>query len=90
MAPKPYHRHRNLAPPQAVSYLAEQLNNATSEALGCALLSSKSAMTTALDPAAIKSWEDAFQHRIPQVRQLERQLRADLASNKEKLRSLVG
>ncbi|KAA8913117.1 hypothetical protein FN846DRAFT_772638 [Sphaerosporella brunnea] len=43
-----------------------------------------------IDPSSIGSWEDAFQHPIPQVRQLERQLRADLASNKEKLRGLVG
>ncbi|KAF8245089.1 hypothetical protein K440DRAFT_662987 [Wilcoxina mikolae CBS 423.85] len=47
-------------------------------------------MSAPIDPSSISSWEDAFQHPIPQVRQLERQLRADLSSNKEKLRGLVG
>ncbi|KAI5791517.1 hypothetical protein FPQ18DRAFT_336332, partial [Pyronema domesticum] len=47
-------------------------------------------MSTPIDPSTISSWEDAFQHPIPQVRQLERQLRTDLAINKEKLRGLVG
>ena len=47
-------------------------------------------MSNPIDPASITSWEDAFQHPIPQVRQLERQLRADLTANKEKLRGLVG
>jgi hypothetical protein len=47
-------------------------------------------MSAPIDPSSISSWEDAFQHPVPHVRQLERQLRADLASNKEKLRGLVG
>lgn len=47
-------------------------------------------MSAPIDPSSISTWEDAFQHPIPQVRQLERQLRADLAGNKEKLRGLVG
>ncbi|KAI5803182.1 hypothetical protein EDC01DRAFT_497941 [Geopyxis carbonaria] len=47
-------------------------------------------MTAPLDPSSIETWEDAFQYPIPQVRQLERQLRADLGTNKEKLRGLVG
>ncbi|KAL4898594.1 hypothetical protein BDV59DRAFT_167184 [Aspergillus ambiguus] len=42
------------------------------------------------DPQSLKSWHDAFQYPIPTVRRVEQELRRDLASNKEKLRSLVG
>ncbi|RPB02339.1 hypothetical protein L873DRAFT_1762535 [Choiromyces venosus 120613-1] len=42
------------------------------------------------DVKSLKKWEDAFQYPIPQVRQLERQLQAELSSNKMKLRGLVG
>lgn len=42
------------------------------------------------DPKTFGSWEDAFQYPIATVRGLERQLRNDLDSNREKLRSLVG
>ncbi|KAL4976498.1 hypothetical protein BDW66DRAFT_166458 [Aspergillus desertorum] len=38
----------------------------------------------------LKSWQDAFQYPIPTVRRLEQELRRDIASNKEKLRALVG
>ncbi|KAL8898205.1 MAG: hypothetical protein Q9207_006823 [Kuettlingeria erythrocarpa] len=42
------------------------------------------------DPKTFASWEDAFQYPIAAVRGIERQLRIDIASNREKLRSLVG
>ncbi|OOF91175.1 hypothetical protein ASPCADRAFT_211459 [Aspergillus carbonarius ITEM 5010] len=42
------------------------------------------------DPQALKSWEDAFHYPIPTVRRVEQELRRDIASNKEKLRALVG
>ncbi|GES62907.1 hypothetical protein ATEIFO6365_0014002300 [Aspergillus terreus] len=42
------------------------------------------------DPQSLKSWHDAFQYPIPTVRRVEQELRRDIASNKEKLRSLVG
>ncbi|KAL8771795.1 MAG: hypothetical protein Q9194_004787 [Teloschistes cf. exilis] len=42
------------------------------------------------DPKTFGSWEDAFQYPIATVRGLERQLRNDIDSNREKLRSLVG
>lgn len=42
------------------------------------------------DPQSLKTWEDAFQYPIPTVRRLEQELRRDVASNKEKLRALVG
>lgn len=42
------------------------------------------------DPQCLKSWEDAFQYPIPTVRRVEQELRRDIASNKEKLRALVG
>lgn len=42
------------------------------------------------DPDTIKTWDEAFQYPIPVVRRLECQLRGDVASNKEKLRTLVG
>ncbi|KAL4776080.1 hypothetical protein BDW60DRAFT_177691 [Aspergillus nidulans var. acristatus] len=42
------------------------------------------------DPQSLKTWEDAFQYPIPTVRRLEQELRRDIASNKEKLRALVG
>lgn len=38
----------------------------------------------------MKTWEDAFQYPIPTVRRVEQELRRDIASNKEKLRALVG
>ncbi|KAL8692969.1 MAG: hypothetical protein Q9218_002118 [Villophora microphyllina] len=46
--------------------------------------------TEAPDPKTFGSWEDAFQYPIATVRGMERQLRNDLDSNREKLRSLVG
>lgn len=42
------------------------------------------------DALALKSWEDAFQHPLPVVRSLERQLRQHIDDNRQKLRSLVG
>ena len=42
------------------------------------------------DPKTFKSWEEAFQFPLPAVRGMERQLRRDIESNREKLRSLVG
>ncbi|KAL8834766.1 MAG: hypothetical protein Q9170_003615 [Blastenia crenularia] len=42
------------------------------------------------DPKSFQSWEDAFQYPIAAVRGMERQLRNDIDSNREKLRSLVG
>ncbi|RAL02726.1 uncharacterized protein BO80DRAFT_403400 [Aspergillus ibericus CBS 121593] len=42
------------------------------------------------DPQTLKSWEDAFHYPIPTVRRVEQELRRDIASNKEKLRALVG
>ncbi|KAK4866649.1 hypothetical protein LT330_008202 [Penicillium expansum] len=42
------------------------------------------------DPQSLKSWNDAFQYPIPTVRRVEQELRRDIASNKEKLRALVG
>ncbi|KAI9375875.1 Vps51/Vps67-domain-containing protein [Aspergillus egyptiacus] len=42
------------------------------------------------DPQSLKSWQDAFQYPIPTVRRVEQELRRDIASNKEKLRALVG
>ncbi|KAL8693420.1 MAG: hypothetical protein Q9224_003757, partial [Gallowayella concinna] len=42
------------------------------------------------DPKTFGSWEDAFQYPIATVRGMERQLRNDINSNREKLRSLVG
>ncbi|TID19980.1 hypothetical protein E2P81_ATG07280 [Venturia nashicola] len=42
------------------------------------------------DPLTFKSWEDAFQYPIPQVRKLEQQLRSHGEDNRHKLRNLVG
>jgi hypothetical protein len=42
------------------------------------------------DPQSLKSWQDAFQYPIPTVRRVEQELRRDIASNREKLRALVG
>ncbi|EEP78673.1 predicted protein [Uncinocarpus reesii 1704] len=42
------------------------------------------------DAHALKSWQEAFQYPIPTVRRIEHELRRDIVSNKEKLRSLVG
>ncbi|KAL4918070.1 hypothetical protein BDW62DRAFT_182283 [Aspergillus aurantiobrunneus] len=42
------------------------------------------------DPQSLKAWQDAFQYPIPTVRRVEQELRRDIASNKEKLRALVG
>ncbi|KAL8985767.1 MAG: hypothetical protein Q9177_004350 [Variospora cf. flavescens] len=42
------------------------------------------------DPKTFASWEDAFQYPIAAVRGMEKQLRNDIDSNREKLRSLVG
>ncbi|KAL9602832.1 MAG: hypothetical protein Q9219_001527 [cf. Caloplaca sp. 3 TL-2023] len=42
------------------------------------------------DPKTLQSWKDAFQYPIASVRIMEKQLRNDIDSNREKLRSLVG
>ncbi|PGH00687.1 hypothetical protein GX51_05673 [Blastomyces parvus] len=42
------------------------------------------------DAYSLKSWQEAFQHPIPTVRRVEQELRRDISSNKDKLRSLVG
>lgn len=42
------------------------------------------------DSRSLDSWEEAFQYPIPTVRRVEQELRRDIASNKDKLRSLVG
>ncbi|KAL4938855.1 hypothetical protein BDV06DRAFT_200032 [Aspergillus oleicola] len=42
------------------------------------------------DPQSLKAWHNAFQYPIPTVRRVEQELRRDIASNKEKLRALVG
>lgn len=42
------------------------------------------------DIQSLNTWKDAFQYPIPTVRRVEQELRRDIASNKEKLRSLVG
>lgn len=42
------------------------------------------------DPQSLKTWQDAFQYPVPTVRRVEQELRRDIASNKEKLRALVG
>ncbi|KAL1960037.1 hypothetical protein VTO42DRAFT_209 [Malbranchea cinnamomea] len=48
-------------------------------------------MTTDVsDARSLGSWQEAFQHPIPTVRRVEQELRRDIESNKEKLRSLVG
>ncbi|OKL62690.1 hypothetical protein UA08_01406 [Talaromyces atroroseus] len=46
--------------------------------------------TDAWDSRNMKSWKEAFQYPIPTVRKVEQELRCDIASNREKLRSLVG
>ena len=51
---------------------------------------SSSMSAEAPDPKVFRSWEDAFQYPIPAVRGMERQLRRDIDSNREKLRTLVG
>ncbi|ODH52634.1 hypothetical protein GX48_01119 [Paracoccidioides brasiliensis] len=42
------------------------------------------------DAHSLQSWHEAFQHPILTVRRVEQELRRDIASNKDKLRSLVG
>ncbi len=42
------------------------------------------------DPKTFGLWEEAFQYPVPVVRGMERQLRRDIESNREKLRTLVG
>ena len=44
----------------------------------------------AADPKTFQSWVDAFQYPVTTVRGLEKQLRSELDTNREKLRTLVG
>lgn len=48
------------------------------------------ATTQPPDPKTFQSWEDAFAYPLPVVRKLESQLRTNIASNAQKLRSHVG
>ena len=61
-------------------------------ALGAEELASNitKSMAEAPDPKTFGSWEDAFQYPIAAVRGMERQLRSDIDSNRERLRSVVG
>ncbi len=47
-------------------------------------------MAEAPNPMTFGSWEDSFKYPVAAVRGMERQLRCDIDSNREKLRSLVG
>lgn len=47
-------------------------------------------MAEAPDPKTFGSWEDAFKYPVAAVQGMERQLRGDINTNKERLRSLVG
>ncbi|KAL9104374.1 MAG: hypothetical protein Q9163_000674 [Psora crenata] len=47
-------------------------------------------VSEAPDPKTLSSCEDAFQYPIPVVRGMEKQLRREIDSNREKLRTLVG
>lgn len=42
------------------------------------------------DPKTLGSWEEAFQYPVATVRAMERQLRSDIETNRERLRTLVG
>ncbi|KAI1979911.1 hypothetical protein LOZ53_000490 [Ophidiomyces ophidiicola] len=42
------------------------------------------------DARSIESWEEVFCYPVPTARRIERELRHDVVSNREKLRSLVG
>ncbi|KAI5306181.1 hypothetical protein KEM56_001957 [Ascosphaera pollenicola] len=42
------------------------------------------------DVSSLETWEDVFKYPIPTVRRVEHELRRDIASNRDKLRSLVG
>lgn len=42
------------------------------------------------DPKTFRSWEEAFQYPVATVRAMDRQLRSDIDSNRERLRTLVG
>ncbi|KAI9837150.1 MAG: hypothetical protein M1838_004895 [Thelocarpon superellum] len=46
--------------------------------------------TDAPDPKTFKTWDEAFQFPVPATRRMEQQLRGELTTNREKLRSLVG
>ena len=47
-------------------------------------------MAEAPDPKTFESWEDAFRYPVAAVQQMERQLRGEINTNRERLRSLVG
>ena len=42
------------------------------------------------EPRTFESWEEAFDYPIQTVRVMEQQLRNEIASNRDKLRTLVG
>lgn len=44
----------------------------------------------AMDLAALKSWHAAFEYPVGTTRQIEQRLRADIVSNRGRLRTLVG
>lgn len=45
---------------------------------------------TLLDPSGLRSWDEAFQHPMPTVRQLSVKLRKNIEDHRTRLRSLVG
>ena len=42
------------------------------------------------DLSSLKSWHSAFEYPLATTRQIEKALRADVSSNKDRLRTLVG
>ncbi|KAL8966800.1 MAG: hypothetical protein Q9197_005786 [Variospora fuerteventurae] len=69
---------------------SEARNLTTSKSSWLLHLSFSYMAAEAPDPKTFTSWEDAFQYPIAAVRVMEKQLRNDIDSNREKLRSLVG
>ena len=68
-------------------FLAQQSNRATpllEEDIG------RNMTAEAPDPKTFGSWEEAFQYPIVTVRNMERQLRSDIETNRGRLRTLVG
>ena len=73
-----------ISEPSLLPYIVQILAQASTSPQQSAM------MAEAPDPKTFGSWEDAFHFPIATVRGMERQLRSDIESNKERLRSLVG
>lgn len=87
LSPRNHKREPNTGPANRDIYLLQGVRAIDAKEQ---VTASGNTMAEGPDPKTFGSWEDAFQYPVAAVRGMEKQLRSDIDSNRERLRSLVG